>query len=73
MNELRPYDAAFHDTNSIAAGGRCSQHGVDSCDATPVISFVDVHNRRQSGCSRAARELLDRGEIPAAPWLDALL
>jgi hypothetical protein len=57
------YDPSFHRVGSVAASGRCSQHGVDSCSEEPVISFRDRNNRRQSGCARALDELVARGEI----------
>ena len=65
MNQSFPYDAQYHQPSSLAASGRCSQHGVDTCDQTAVISFRDKHDRRQSGCNRALRELVARGEISA--------
>jgi hypothetical protein len=63
VHDSFPYDAKYHRPGSVAAQGRCSQHGVDSCSEPPVISFQDRHNRWQSDCERALRELVDRGEI----------
>lgn len=63
MHESFPYGAAYHRPGSVAAQGRCSQHGVDSCFEAPVISFQDRHDRWQSGCQRALDELVARGEI----------
>ena len=63
MHESFPYDARYHRPTSVAAAGRCSQHGVDSCQETPIMSFQDRHNRWQSGCQRALKELVARGEI----------
>lgn len=62
-DQSRVYDPSFHRVGSVAASGRCSQHGVDSCSEEPVISFRDRHNRRQSACARARDELVARGEI----------
>lgn len=58
-----PFDPRFHSAGSVAREGRCSQHGVGSCSAEPIISFVDRHGRRQSGCRRAQDELVSREEI----------
>lgn len=63
MHESYPYDAKYHRAGSVAARGRCSQHGVDSCEEPPVVSFQDRHDRWQSGCARALQELTARGEI----------
>lgn len=63
MNPWHPYGSAFHRPGSVAAQGRCSQHGVDSCEQEPVVSFQDRHGRWQSGCQRALEELTARGEI----------
>ena len=63
VDESFPYEARYHRPSSVAAAGRCSQHGVDSCEETPIISFQDRHNRWQSGCQRALDELVARGEI----------
>jgi hypothetical protein len=63
MHKAYPYDATYHRNGSVAAMGRCSQHGLDSCKEPPVISFQDRHNRWQSGCARAVQELTARGEI----------
>jgi hypothetical protein len=63
MNPSRPYERAYHGPGSVAAQGRCSQHGVDSCEEEPVVSFQDRHGRWQSGCQRALTELTARGEI----------
>lgn len=63
MHESYPYDAKYHRAGSVAARGRCSQHGLDSCKEPPVISFQDRHDRWQSGCARALQELTARGEI----------
>lgn len=67
MNESYVYDARHHRASSIAAQGRCSPHGRDTCAEDPVVSFLDRHNRWQSGCERALQELLARGEISARP------
>jgi hypothetical protein len=72
VGDVQPFDASYHSPSSAAARGECSQHGVDTCAEPPVISFRDKHNRRQSGCVRAAHELLARGEIPHAPWLNSI-
>lgn len=63
MNESHPFDARHHTPDSVAATGRCSQHGVDSCSEPAVISFQDRHMRWQSGCARALDELVARGEV----------
>ena len=63
MHESFPYDARSHRPGSKAAAGECSQHGIDSCQATPIISFQDRNDRWQSGCQRALDELVARGEI----------
>lgn len=63
MNESHPYDARCHRTGSVAAQGRCSQHGIKSCSEPPVVSFQDRHNRWQSGCPRALDELTARGGV----------
>ena len=63
MNESFPYDANYHRAGTIAASGRCSQHGVDSCSEPAIISFQDRHMRWQSGCQRALGELVARKEI----------
>ena len=65
MNESFAYDARYHRPKSVAAAGRCSQHGADCCDETPIISFQDRHNRWQSGCQRALEQLVARVEISA--------
>jgi hypothetical protein len=68
VNPSHPYDKGHHLPGSVAARGRCSQHGVDSCEEEPVVSFQDRHGRWQSGCHRALKELTARGEIsPPAP------
>lgn len=63
MHESFPYDAKYHQPDSVAAAGHCSQHGPDSCRETPIISFQDLHDRWQSGCQRALDELVARKEI----------
>jgi hypothetical protein len=63
MHEALPYDARHHSPGSVAATGRCSQHGRDSCDKAAVVSFRDRHDRWQSGCGRALDELVARGEL----------
>lgn len=63
MQDAIDFDSQFHRSGSIAAAGRCSQHGVSSCSEIPVISFTDKHGRRQSGCRRAMEELIARNEI----------
>jgi enterochelin esterase-like enzyme len=69
VHESFSYDARYHRPSSKAAVGECSQHGIDSCKETPVISFQDRNNKWQSGCQRALDELVARGEIspPALP------
>lgn len=62
MNTTRPYDQRHHRPGTVAAQGRCSQHGRDSCIEDPVASFQDRHGRWQSGCQRAVLELSARGE-----------
>lgn len=63
VHESYPYDAKRHRAGSVAAQGRCSQHGVNSCSEPPIVSFQDRHDRWQSGCARALKELTARGEI----------
>ena len=68
MNPSYPYDRKFHEPSSIAASGRCSQHGKDgaaggSCAGEAVVSFQDRHGRWQSGCAIALEQLVERGEI----------
>lgn len=63
MNRSLPYDASRHHRDTVAASGRCSQHGKDLCSEPPVVSFVDRNGRWQSGCERALEELVFRGEI----------
>lgn len=63
MNESYPFEARHHSSGSVAATGRCSQHGVDTCSEPAVISFQDRHLRWQSGCGRALDELVARGEV----------
>lgn len=58
---LYPYDAALHAPGTKAARGLCGQHGEDSCDATPVVSFRDHQGHRQAGCDRLRQELQARG------------
>jgi hypothetical protein len=63
MQHAVPFDPEFHRLGTVAASGRCSQHGVGSCSEEPIISFVDRHGRRQAGCRRALDELSSREEI----------
>ena len=63
MNRSFPYDPTRHHRETVAASGRCSQHGKDTCSEPPVISFQDRHMRWQSGCQRALVELVFRSEI----------
>ncbi len=57
-----PYDANYHNPGTLAAAGGCSWHG-RTCSEPPVMSFQDKSGDRQSGCQRALRELVDRGEM----------
>lgn len=59
--DAQPYDETLYAPGTVAAGGLCSWHGVDTCDNEPVVSFVDAQSRRQSGCVRAVHELVERG------------
>ncbi len=61
-----PYDGAFHGPATLAASGGCSWHG-RTCSGPPEISFEDAHGWRQSGCGRAVRELVARGELTWPP------
>jgi hypothetical protein len=61
------YDPEFHASGTIAASGGCSWHGT-TCQNTPVASFRDSSGDRQSGCLRAVRELVERGEMVAPQW-----
>ena len=68
MNPSYPYDPDLHQPGSVAAQGKCSQHGSDSedrdtCAGEAVVSFQDRDGHWQSGCSRALEQLVDRGEI----------
>lgn len=63
MNPSYPYDASRHHRDTVAATGRCSQHGKDLCSDPPVVSFQDRNGRWQSGCERALAELVFRREI----------
>jgi hypothetical protein len=68
MNPSYPFDPELHEPGSVAASGRCSQHGSDgraggSCAGEAVVSFKDRHDRWQSGCSLALEQLVERGEI----------
>ncbi len=63
VNQSFPYDPSRHQRDTVAAAGRCSQHGQDACSEEPVISFQDRRQRWQSGCERALAELVFRGEI----------
>lgn len=63
VNRSLPYDASRHHRDTVAASGRCSQHGKDLCSEPPVVSFRDRNGRWQSGCERALTELVFRGEI----------
>lgn len=68
MNPSYPYDPELHEPGSVAAQGRCSQHGTGSdergdCTGEAVVSFQDRHGRWQSGCSLALEQLVERGEI----------
>ena len=63
VNRAYPYDATRHQRDTVAASGRCSQHGKDLCSEPPVVSFQDRHQRWQSGCERALAELVFRREV----------
>jgi len=63
VNRSLAYDASLHHPDTVAASGRCSQHGKDLCAEPPVVSFQDRHGRWQSGCERALAELVYRREI----------
>lgn len=63
MNPSLPYDSRHHRAGTVAASGRCSQHGQHTCPDPAIASFQDRHGRWQSGCDRAVRELVARGEI----------
>jgi hypothetical protein len=63
VNRALPYDASRHHPDTVAAAGRCSQHGKEVCDEPPVVSFQDRHMRWQSGCARALTELVFRREL----------
>jgi hypothetical protein len=68
MNPSYPYDPELHPAGSEAARNRCSFHLQDgesgeSCEGEPVVSFQDGDGQWQSGCARALRQLVDRGEI----------
>jgi hypothetical protein len=69
VQQVIPFDPGFHRTGSVAASGHCSQHGVRSCSEEPIISFIDQHSRRQSGCQRAMDELIAREEITVSSTL----
>ena len=71
VNPSYPYAASRHHRDTVAASGRCSQHGKDACDQPPVVSFQDRNMRWQSGCERALAELVFRREIvPPASYVD---
>ena len=68
MNPSYPFDADLHAPGSVAAQGRCSQHGPGSadretCAGEAVVSFKDRNDQWQSGCSLALEQLVERGEI----------
>lgn len=63
VNRSFAYAASRHHRDTVAASGRCSQHGKDLCSEPPVVSFQDRNGRWQSGCERALTELVFRGEI----------
>jgi|1186.fasta_scaffold09542_2 hypothetical protein len=72
MLEPLPYDARHHRTGTVSYHGRCSWHGVDSCTATPVLSFQDRKGRWQARRLGALEELTSRGEmIRPARWEDS--
>jgi len=60
--EAIPYDPTFHAEGTLAANGACSWHGA-TYPNEPVVSFKDNSGDRQSGCERAVRELVERGEL----------
>lgn len=62
MIESIPYDPDFHAPGTLAASGACSWHG-STCQNPPVVSFKDQSGDRQSGCERAVRELVERGDM----------
>ena len=70
MIETRPFDPTWHAPRTVAGGGRCSWHGVRTCDKAPVVSFQDPSGGRQSACERAVAELLARGLIKRPPDYD---
>ena len=68
MGTSYPFDASLHAEGSVAAQGRCSQHGKDGAEAgtclgEAVVSFQDAEGRWQSGCALALEQLVERGEI----------
>ena len=68
MNPSYAYDPGMHQPGSVAARGKCSQHGEGgadrgTCAGEPVVSFQDRNGRWQSGCSLALEQLVERGEI----------
>ena len=70
MFVTRPFDPAWHAPHTVAAGGRCSWHGVRTCDKRAVVSFHDASGDRQSACERAVAELLARGLMKRPPDYD---
>ena len=70
MIVTRPYDPSWHGPSTVARGGRCSWHGVRTCDKLPVVSFLDESGDRQSGCERAVAELVARGLMKRPPDYD---
>lgn len=70
MNRSYPYDPSHHQPGSLAASGRCSQHGSDggdgaegACAGEAVVSFQDSDGHWRSGCSLALEQLVESGEI----------
>ena len=68
MKTSYPYDPELHEAGSLAAQGRCSQHGGEGaeqggCAGEAVVSFQDDDGQWRSGCSLALEELVERGEI----------
>ena len=67
MNTSYPFDPELHEEGSAARGGRCSYHEggeqPGECLGEAVVSFLDAHDRWQSGCSLALEQLVEDGKI----------
>jgi hypothetical protein len=68
VNPSYPYDPELHAAGSVAARGACSWHGAEGNSETPcageaVVSFQDQQGAWHSGCSRALKDLVERGDI----------